>query len=106
MHKTMSIWFLEKTHIINHPDLGNPSPEEIKKVWYDETKKENEECNTGCPPINEAILLEMIVFMRDQQFYKSEAVKDRNIFKKEIVPRNLFPLQRNATCVMQRCLIQ
>ena len=48
----------------------------------------------------------MIVFMRDQQFYKSEAVKDRNIFKKEIVPRNLFPLQRNATCVMQRCLIQ
>ena len=35
----------------------------------------------------------MTVFMRDQQFYKSEAVKDRNIFKKEIVLRNLIPLQ-------------
>ena len=35
----------------------------------------------------------MIVFMRDQQFYKSEAVKDRNVFKQEIVPQNLIPLQ-------------
>ena len=56
----------------------------------------NEECNTSYPPINEAILLEMIVFMRDQQFYKSEVVKDREIFKKEIVPRNLIPLQEKC----------
>ena len=34
--------------------------------------------------------------MRDQQFYKSEAVKDRNISKKEIVPRNLIPLQEKS----------
>ena len=74
-------------------------PEETKKVCYDETKNDNEECNTGYPPINEAILLEIIVFMRDQQVYKSEAVKDRNIFKKEVVPQNLIPLQEkcNAT---------
>ena len=44
----------------------------------------------------------MIVFMRGQQFCKSEAVKDHSIFKKENVPRNLIPLQekchlRNAT---------
>ena len=38
----------------------------------------------------------MTVFMRDQQFYKSEAVKERNIFKQEIVPRNLIPLQENC----------
>ena len=31
--------------------------------------------------------------MRDQQFYKNEAVKDRNIFKKKIAPRNRIPLQ-------------
>ena len=94
----MSIWFLEQIHIITR----NASPEVTKKVCYDETKNENEECNAGYPPINEAILLEMIVFIRDEQFYKSEAVKDRDIFKKEIVPRNLIPLQekchlRNAT---------
>ena len=34
--------------------------------------------------------------MRDQQFYKSEAVKDRNIFKKEIVLRNLILLQEKC----------
>ena len=38
----------------------------------------------------------MIVFMRDQQFYKSEAVKDCNIFKKEIVPQNLIMLQEKC----------
>ena len=76
VHKAMSIWFLEQTLVITHPDLGNASPEVTKKVCYNETKNETEECNTGYPPINEAILLEMIVFMRDQQFYKSEAVKD------------------------------
>ena len=96
VHKAMSIWFLEQTHVISHPDLGNASFEETKKVCYDETKNESEECNTSYPPINEAILLEMIVFMRDQQFYKSEAVKDRNIFKKEIVPQNLIPLQEKC----------
>ena len=80
----------------NHPDLGNPLPEETKKVCYDETKNGNEECNTGYPPINEAILLEIIVFMRDQQVYKSEAVKDRNIFKKEVVPQNLILLQEKC----------
>ena len=89
----MSIWFLEQTHVITHPDLGNTSPELTKKVWYDETKNEKEEWNTGYSPINEAILLEMIVFMRDQQFYESEAVNDHNICKKEIVPRNLILLQ-------------
>ena len=65
-------------------------------MCYDETKNENEKCNTGYPPINETILLEMIVFMRDQQFYKSEAVKDCNIFKKEIVPQNLIMLQEKC----------
>ena len=80
----------------SHPDLGNASPEETKKACYNETKNENEECNTSYPPINEAILLEIIVFMRDQLFYKSEAVKDRNIFKKEIVPRNLILLQEKC----------
>ena len=46
----------------------------------------------------------MIVFMRDQLFYKSEAVKDRKIFKQETGPRNLIPLQEK--CVMQRYVIQ
>ena len=92
----MSIWFLEQRDVVNHPDLGSASPEVTKKVCYDETKNENEERNTGYPPINEAILLEMIAFMRDQQFYKSEAVKDHNIFKKEVVPRNLIPLQKRC----------
>ena len=100
----MSIWFLEQTQVISHKDLGNPSPEETKKICYDETKNENEECNTGYLSINEATLLEMIVFMRHQQFYESEAVKDRNIFKQEIVPRSRF--KKNVTCVMQRYLIQ
>ena len=86
VRKAMSIWFLEQTHVITHSDLGNASPEVTKKVCYHKTKNENEGFNIGYHPINEAILLEMIVFMRDQQFYKSEAVKDRNIFKKEIVP--------------------
>ena len=81
---------------VTHPDLVNPSPGETKKVCYDETKNENEECNTDYPLINKAILLEMIVFMRDQQFYKSEAVKNRNIFKQKIVPRNLIPLQEKC----------
>ena len=40
--RKMSTWFLEQTHVISHLDLGNPSPEETKKVCYDETKKENE----------------------------------------------------------------
>ena len=80
----MSIWFLEQTHVITHPDLGNTSPELTKKVWYDETKNEKEEWNTGYSPINEAILLEMIVFMRDQQFYESEAVNDHNICKRKL----------------------
>ena len=31
-HKAMSIWFLEQTQVISHPDLGKPSPEETKKV--------------------------------------------------------------------------
>ena len=92
----MSIWFLEQTHVITHPDLGSASPEVTKKVCYNETKNENEERKTGYAPINEAILLEMIAFMRDQQFYKSEAVKYRNIFKKEIVPQNLTPLQKKC----------
>ena len=48
VHKAMSIWFLEQIHVIIHP------------VCYDETKNENGKCNTGYPPINEAILLEMI----------------------------------------------
>ena len=30
--KAMSIWFLEKTHVITYPDLGNASPEVIKYV--------------------------------------------------------------------------
>ena len=34
--------------------------------------------------------------MRDQQFYKNEAVKDRNIFKKKIAPRNRIPLQEKC----------
>ena len=38
----------------------------------------------------------MIVFMRDQQVYKSEAAKERNIFKKEIVPQNLILLQEKC----------
>ena len=96
VNKAMSIWFLEKTHVITYPNLGNASPEVIKKVCYDETKNENEECDTGYPPINDNILLEMIVFMRNQQFYKTEAVKDRNILKKEIVPRNLILLQEKC----------
>ena len=37
-HKAMSIWFLEQTHVITHPDLGNASPEVTKKVCYDKTK--------------------------------------------------------------------
>ena len=92
----MSIWFLEKTYVITYPDLGNASPEVIKKVGYDETKNENEECDTGYPPINDNILLKMKVFTRDQQFYKTEAVKDRNILKKEIIPRNLILLQEKC----------
>ena len=34
--------------------------------------------------------------MRNQQFYKSEAVKDCNIFKKEIIPLNLILLQEKC----------
>ena len=103
VHKAMSIWFLEQIHVIIHP------------VCYDETKNENEKCNTGYTPINEAILLEMIVFMRDQKLYKREAVKYHNKFKKEIFPRNLTPLQekchlRNATIsnpikVSEKCFV-
>ena len=55
--------------------MGNASPEITKKVYYDETKNENEKCNTVYPPIDKAILHEVIVFMRDQQFCKSETVK-------------------------------
>ena len=76
VHKVITIWFLEETQVINHPDLSNAPPEVTKKACYDKTKNKNEECNTGYPQINEAILLEMIVFMRDQQFHKSEVVKD------------------------------
>ena len=97
VHKAMSIWFPDQTLIISHPDLGNASPEETKKICYDETKNENEECNTSYPPINEAILLEMIVFIRDQQFYKSEAVKDGNIFKKEICSTKSNPALREMS---------
>ena len=96
VHKVMTIWFLEQIQVISHPDLGNPSPEEMKKLCYDETEDEREECNTGYPPINEAIFLEMILFMRDQQFYKSAAIKGRNIVKQEIVPRNLIPLKEKC----------
>ena len=32
VQKAMFIWFLEQTHVISHQDLGNPSPEETKKV--------------------------------------------------------------------------
>ena len=96
VHKALFIWFLEQTQVISHPYLGNACPQETKKVCYDETEHENEECNTGYPPINEAILLEMIVFMRDQQFCESEAVKGRNIFKKGIVPRNIIAIQEKC----------
>ena len=93
LHKAMSIWFLEQTHVITHSNLGNASPEVTKKVCYDKTKNGNEECNIVYSPLNETILVEMIVFIRDQQFYKSESIKDRNAFKKEIVQQNLIPLQ-------------
>ena len=43
IHKAMSIWFLEQTHVITQPDLGNTSPELTKKACYDETKNEKEE---------------------------------------------------------------
>ena len=75
VHRAMSIWFSEQIHVITHPGLGNASLEVAENVCYDETKNENEKWDTGYFPINEAILLKMIVFVADKQFYKSEAVK-------------------------------
>ena len=63
----MFIWFLEQTHVITHLDLGSASPQVTKKEKNikeknikDKAKIKNEECNTGYPPINESILLEIM----------------------------------------------
>ena len=67
VQKAMFIWFLEQTHVITHLDLGSASPQVTKKEKNikeknikDKAKIKNEECNTGYPPINESILLEIM----------------------------------------------
>ena len=62
VQKAMFIWFLEQTHVITHLDLGSASPQVTKKEKNikDKAKIKNEECNTGYPPINESILLEVM----------------------------------------------
>ena len=74
----MSIWFLEQTHVITHPNIGNASPEIMKKVYYIvprnliSLQEKRPMCNaTLSNPINVSENVIVVTFQRVLKDYSS-----------------------------------